>query len=74
MFMKRDAEDEISALRIADAMESVGATVVAITTNGEATYPGAMASHQRFIVWARINDSEHADRVDGALEQELGRR
>ena len=69
-FMVRKAEDDLAALLMINAMESAGARVVAITPNGAATYPGAMALHQRFQVWARVSDDDHIDRVDKAIDGE----
>ena len=40
-FMTRNAEDDYDALTMINAMESVGATVVALTPPGISTTPGA---------------------------------
>lgn len=72
MIMFRNAEDEHVALGIANGMESAGATVIAITPDGEATHPGALAPHMRLVVWARITDGSQIDHVDEAIARERG--
>ena len=69
--MVRSAEDDFNALRMIDAMEAAGAIVVALTANGTATYDGALAPHNRFQVWARVQNDDHIDRIDEAIETAL---
>jgi len=68
MILRRNAEDDVEALRVANTMEDYGALVIAITPDGEATYPGAMAPHCRLVVWARIeDDAQQIARLDRAI-------
>lgn len=57
---------------MANLMESKGATVFAFTPNGEGVYLGASLPHQRFHVWAKVdNDNKIGsvnDAIDGALD------
>lgn len=69
--MVRSAEDDFEALRTANAMESAGARVFAITPNGTATYPEALAPHDRFRVWCKVADDSVIDSVDVAISKEL---
>lgn len=59
-FMVRNTGDDFQTLLAINAMEQAGAKVVAITTVG--------LGQARFQVWARIEDDEHIDRVDEAIE------
>lgn len=69
--MVRLAEDDFEALRTANAMESAGACVFAITPNGTATYQGALAPHDRFRVWCKVTNDSVIDSVDVAISKEL---
>ncbi len=71
-FMFRSGEDDFDTLKTIDAMEHAGAVVVAITSAGTATFVGALASHQRFQIWARIENDAHIERVDDAISEALG--
>jgi hypothetical protein len=70
--MMRGAEDDFIAMQTANGMEAAGATVFSITPNGQRTYPGALAPHTRFIVWAKVGNDEMIDMVDRAIGKELG--
>lgn len=69
--MMRYAEDDFTALKIAEAMENAGATVITLTSHGEAQYPAALAPHVRYIVWARVRDDAHIAAIDRAIEAEF---
>lgn len=68
--MMRNAEDDFTALKIAEAMEKAGATVITLTPHGEAQYPAALAPHVRYIVWARVRDDAHIREIDQAIDAE----
>lgn len=69
--MVRSAEDDFDALRMMNAMESAGATVFALTPNGTATHDGALAPHQQFQVWAKVESDDKIAAVDVAIEKEF---
>lgn len=66
--MVRRAHDDFYALLIANAIESVGATVFSITSNQQETYPGALLPHTTFHVWAKVPNDLAIDAVDEAIE------
>lgn len=68
--MVRSAEDDFAALTMMNAMESEGATVFAITPDGLGQYDGALAPHQRFKVWAKVEKDADINAVDEAIERE----
>jgi hypothetical protein len=69
--MFRSAEDDYCAMITANAMESAGAGVFAITPHGTSTHDGALAPHQRFQVWAKVESDDKIAAVDAAIEREM---
>ena len=67
--MVRHAVDDFHALKIANAMESVGATVFSITATDAKLRDGAMEPSMRYTVWAKIADYALCDAVDEQLEE-----
>lgn len=62
--MIRHASDDFVALRVANAVESVGASVFSITDSGGAPHeriPG------RFVLWIRYRDDNQMREVDAAI-------
>lgn len=67
----RLANDHFIALQIANGMEEAGANVFNVTSNGQATYDGALAPHTRYVVWAKVKNDKMADLVDEAIDKAL---
>jgi hypothetical protein len=69
--MVRSAEDDFTALRTMNAMESAGAEVFALTPYGTAIHLGALQAHQRFQVWAKVASDAVIDAIDAAIDKEF---
>lgn len=67
--MIRHACDDSGAFRLANAMTKAGAEVFSVTDAGGEPYAYAIG---RFIVWARVDDSEHIDRIDDIIAANEG--
>jgi DNA-binding MurR/RpiR family transcriptional regulator len=63
--MIRHAEDDYTALTVANAMLRVGAEVISIT---DASGPPFASSIGRFIVWAKVRDKAHVAEVDASID------
>lgn len=63
--MLRHAEDDFTALAIANAMMRVNAEVVSITDAGGQPFAKAIG---RFIVWAKVRDEAHIAEVDASID------
>ena len=63
--MLRHAEDDFTALTIANAMMRVGAEVISITDAGG---PPFAKDTGRFIVWAKVRDEAHIAEVDASID------
>ena len=63
--MLRHAEDDFTALTIANAMMRVGAEVISITDAGG---PPFAKDTGRFIVWAKVRDEAHLAEVDASID------
>lgn len=67
--ISRHAEDDFIAHQIATGMEKAGASVFSIASDGQAKYPTAMASHTRFIVFAKYEPPLTPDLIDMAIDR-----
>lgn len=63
--MLRHAEDDFTALTIANAMMRVGAEVVSITDAGGPPFAKDIG---RFRVWAKVRDEAHISEVDASID------
>jgi hypothetical protein len=66
--MSRTAEDDLRALLTAEAVEKGGGTIISITFDGRAKYQTALDNHSRFIIWARVKDKAHINKIDNLIE------
>ena len=64
--MLRHAEDDFTALTIANAMMGVGAEVVSVTDAGGRPFAKDTG---RFIVWAKVRDEAHIADVDASIDR-----
>lgn len=77
MMMLRTISDPYGALLMAQGMETAGAQIISIHQGAlpaprALSLAGAVPKETRcFFIWARIEDDDHAARVDRAIEREI---
>lgn len=76
MIIPRPAFDDFGAFEIANGAEDAGGEVISICDGGDKenhSYNLARVLHDaarlRFIVWIRVKDCVHADRVDDSIAE-----
>ena len=65
--MVRRAKNDFDAMRMATAMEEVGAEVVSIAYVGEALHGQAMVASSQYVIFARVPSYDICDEVDKAI-------
>ena len=58
--MMRDGRDDFEAFLIAQAMQGAGADVFSVTYNGN-----------RYIVFSKVRDEDHINKIDKAIIEAL---
>jgi hypothetical protein len=69
--MVRQARDEFEAMLTAQAMLEGEAEVISIASNGQHLQQGAIQPCTRFVVFAKVTNDTHIDRVDRLIAKAL---